>query len=108
MADAIWSHILNDRKWLDWFFAENKRRLGDTAEFTRDWFKVRGIPVARSNALVPFTAISECNELILDSGNFLMVHLGKRIQIKTDEEETAVSDRLIAGGVFLVSACVTG
>jgi hypothetical protein len=32
-----------------------------------------------------------------------MVHVGKRIEIKTDEEETAISDKLIAGGVFLVS-----
>lgn len=50
MADAVWSNVLNDRKWLDWFLAENKRRLGEAAAWTRKWFESRGVPVARSNA----------------------------------------------------------
>lgn len=50
MADAIWSHILKDREWLDWFLAENKKRLGEAAHFTREWFEERGVPVARCNA----------------------------------------------------------
>jgi hypothetical protein len=36
-------------------------------------------------------------------GNFIMVNLGERIDIKTDEAEVAISEKLIAGGVFLVS-----
>jgi 1-aminocyclopropane-1-carboxylate synthase len=54
MADAVWSHVLTDRKWLDWFLDESRRRLGDAAEFTREWFKARGIAVARCNALVNY------------------------------------------------------
>lgn len=36
-------------------------------------------------------------------GNFLMVNIGARIEIKDDATEQAISDTLIQAGVFLVS-----
>jgi aspartate/methionine/tyrosine aminotransferase len=38
-ADLLFSAILNDREFLAWFLAENKKRLREAYEFVVDWLK---------------------------------------------------------------------
>lgn len=108
MSDIIWSNILNDRKWLDWFLAENRRRLTQAARETKQWFKNRGVPVAKANARVIRPLLLSVRHLpnlslLPHRGNFFMLDLSEKLGIKTEAEEKEVSERLLDAGVYLVS-----
>ena len=87
-ADIIWSHILSSPSTLSSFLAENHRRLTEAHAFIQGWFQDRGVPVSYSNA-----------------GNFVWVRLGAipHVGIKGARDEKRVFQRLLDGGVYIVS-----
>lgn len=93
-ADVLFTSLLtsppppgsNAPSYVSWFLAENKIRLGEAHAFLRSWFEERGVVVADVNA-----------------GHFVWVNLGKRMGWTTAEEEKKGFQKLLDGGVYIVS-----
>ena len=49
-ADALWSTMINDDKFLNWFISTNRQRLSAAYEECREWCEKMGIKYTPSNA----------------------------------------------------------
>ena len=85
-ADVIFSSLLQS-DYLGTFLALNRSRLGEAQAKVRTWFERRGVYVKPCNA-----------------GHFVWVHLGPRVGIETKEQELEVFQKLLDGGLYIVSS----
>ncbi|GAC94651.1 aspartate aminotransferase [Pseudozyma hubeiensis SY62] len=90
-AASLWTTLLQDQKFLKWYFRENRRRLSLAYQHSIEFFEHHSIPYWNSNA-----------------GFFLMINLRKYCGITQDmDEQTARAkeakflDKLIDGGVLI-------
>lgn len=91
-ADVLFSALLtcptsptaSNSSFVDWFLAENKRRLGEAHGLVRRWFEKRGVEVANTCA-----------------GHFCWVQLGRKMGWTTVEQEKKGFQALLDGGVYL-------
>ncbi|ORY25180.1 pyridoxal phosphate-dependent transferase [Naematelia encephala] len=83
-ADVIFSTLLTDDSYLEYFISTNRQRLGDAQAFVRGWFVQRGVTVAPSNA-----------------GNFIWVDLGGKLGFRDVATEKKVFQKLLDGGVYI-------
>lgn len=84
-ADVIFSTLLTS-DYLPTFLRLNQSRLSVAQERVRTWFERRKV------------VVRDCN-----AGHFVWVNLGPRIGIKTKEEETWIFQKLLDGGLYVVS-----
>ena len=96
-ADVLFSALLTSKSsptpsnqtFLAWFVKENRRRLTEAHAVVRTWFEERGVRVADSNA-----------------GHFCWVQVGERMGWRSVAEEKAGFQKMLDGGVYLVSKTI--
>ncbi|PWN47858.1 PLP-dependent transferase [Violaceomyces palustris] len=68
-AGALWYTWLEDSEFLNWYLAENRRRLSVAYEYITDWFKHHRIPYVPAN-----------------SGHFVMEDFSRFLKVDASEE----------------------
>lgn len=84
-SDVIFSSLLQS-DYLPTYLELNRSRLGQAQAKVRTWFERRGVYVKPCNA-----------------GHFVWVNLGARLGIQSKEEELGIFQKLLNGGLYIVS-----
>jgi len=91
-SDAIFTSILRDEQFVEWFLEENRRRLKEAYEFVTGWCEFQGLSYEKAQAGVFF---------VVDFASLINVHGSEGV---SDEEKMqATLAALEKGGIELTS-----